>query len=248
MRSVKSPFSFSWRSHIMIRQLRLLAKADSVSRRVYMPYALRKWIGGKGGSTAESFEGRSIVERGTPPTPADPFPSNRVVTKYPDGSVFADSPHPNQTVLSEYAQAITAAPAEAGLRIHYGLALHRADQNEAAVEQIQEALRLDPQSGFAHRVYGCVLEAQGQYTQAAGEYRQDLTLSLPDAHVGNTQNEAQLRWSLARALRLAGRQPEARIELAQAIALQRRLVSERRGSPEFLERLEADSQMNASLT
>jgi len=229
--------SLKWRTRRLNQEMRFLAKADPLSRKVYLPSMLRFWAAR---TTPGRTDEQCTVEYGTLPTPADPTPSNRTVTRYPDGSSFTDTPPPTPTVLTEYGQAIAAAPEDAGLRIHYSLALQRVEDLSAANEQIQEALRLAPDSAFAHRTFACLLQAQGEHAAAVEELRRTLHLDLQKEHIRGLQGEAQLRWHLVTALQKAGQPQEALTELDHALTLLRRLVSERRGSAEFLARLEAE--------
>jgi tetratricopeptide (TPR) repeat protein len=237
MRSTNLLSSLGWRTRRLIQQMRYLAQADPLSRKIYFPSMLRFWASRPmPGITDERY----TVEYGTPPTPADPTPSNRTITRYPDGSCFTDTPPPTPTILAEYVQAIAAAPEDAGLRTHYSFALQRVNELAAASEQIREALRLAPDSAYAHRTFACLLQAQGEHAAAVEEFQLYLHLSLQKEEIRGFQGEVQLRWYLVTALQKAGRLQEAQTELDHALVLLRRLVSEKRGSPDFLARLEAE--------
>jgi tetratricopeptide (TPR) repeat protein len=185
--------------------------------------------------------GRPIkVDQGTLPSPADPYPSNQTRKTYRDGTVVIHTPRPTAAVLAEYTEAVEAAPEDAGLRLHYGLALKHADRADEALAQVREAKRLAPEWDFPHSILAALLLEAGEVQAAIAEEREALRLVLRVREQGQEpgQGETLARWGLAKALLQSGESDQARAELEQAVHLQRELLSQGRASQQLLRQLE----------
>lgn len=186
----------------------------------------------------EESEGQPEVREGTPPTPDNPYPSNQVVTEYPDGSVRIETPPPTVQVLDEYEEAIANWPDDAGLRLHYSRTLQQANLPVQARKQAEEAIRLRPDWAFPHNQLAALLSEFGLHDAALCEYRAALQLLLAEPGAQGEQGEAISRWCIAGQLQALGRVDEAREELEQAVAIMYGLVATQQRGEQLLEQLE----------
>jgi tetratricopeptide (TPR) repeat protein len=186
----------------------------------------------------EELKGRPKVKRGSPPTPANPYPSNQIVKEYANGISVISTPRPNKKVLAEYEQALTNTPDDAGLHLHYGIALKYASRRKEAQEQMEVAIGLRPEWDFPHSQLAGLLEEAGDYQAALSEMQIALELHLQSEGQQTEQGEAILRWGLAQALQKVGRVTEAHEQVQQAVTLQQSVVNQHRGSLQLLQQIE----------
>ena len=184
-------------------------------------------------------KGTPMIRQGTAPTPENPYPSNQIVKEYPNGMIVMTVGRPTEKVLTEYQQAIADAPDDAGLHVHYGLALKGANRRQEAIEQMETAIRLRPDWYFPHTLLAGLLDEAGDYVAALSEKQTALDLALHSKEASDAQSETVLRWGLAESLRKVGRVEEARAQLEQAMTSQRSLVDMHRGSSQLLGQIEA---------
>jgi len=169
---------------------------------------------------------------GAPPTPENPYPSNQITEEHSDGTSVTLMPTATEEVIREYEQAIRDYPEDAGLRLHFAIALQSIGDLPSAIVQATEAIRLRPDWEFAHSILGFALHDTGDLPRAVSHLREALRLSNPD------QGETTIRWGLSKALRDAGEITNARSEIESAVDLQRNLVSAESGSPQLLRKIE----------
>jgi Tfp pilus assembly protein PilF len=75
------------------------------------------------------------------------------------------------TALSEFEVAVQVAPAEAPLRVAYGLLLAQAGHRDDAVVHLRRAAELEPYYATPHYLLGYVAELQGNREDALAGYR-----------------------------------------------------------------------------
>jgi len=73
--------------------------------------------------------------------------------------------------LSEFDLAVEVAPADAPLRVAYGLLLAKTSRRDEAVVQLRRAAELEPFYAMPHYVLGYVGELQGNRDEALAGYR-----------------------------------------------------------------------------
>ena len=176
---------------------------------------------------------------GTPPTPGDPNPSNQVIEKRSDRGTVIRTPRPTEQVIREYHQATSDHPDDAGLRLHFAIALNRNNNLPAAIAEAKEAVRLRPDWELAHSTLGFALRESGDLDGALMHLREALRL-MSASDKEPDQGDAILRWGLAGTLRDAGEVAEARKEMEGAVQLQKELLLKKAGSHQLLRQLEEE--------
>jgi tetratricopeptide (TPR) repeat protein len=162
-----------------------------------------------------------------------------MVIELSDGTCRIETGFPTPLVLAEYAAAVVEQPEDARLHLHYGIALQGAGRLAEALVQLREAARLEPSSPFARSMLAGALQSAGRVKDAVSEYREALRLFHLRSDGSPDQQEAILRWGLAKALRLDDNAQEAIAELELAITIQRSAIAVNAGSPRLLRQLEA---------
>lgn len=188
---------------------------------------------------------RRRVERGTLPTPEDPYPSNQTVEWFADGTCMITQPEPTPRVLREYRNAIEEHPESPELHMHYGIALLASRDYDQAMREFQRAIEIDPESDFAHGQLAHLYEKTGDIENEIKEHREALRLMLIAKGEAVDQGEAIYRWCLAGALRRSGQAAEARDELNKAVAVEREAVKQGVGSEQLLGQLEEEQRKYA---
>lgn len=186
----------------------------------------------------------------------------RTVTSYEIDGVRALDARRWDEAAAHFRKGIAIAPADASLRLNLGTALALAGNERAALEQLEEAIRLSPGYARAHYVSGILLESSGKDREALDRFsaavRFDPTLlaarlSLADALRRTGRVDASLshyqeivridpaasqaRFGHAMALVRLGRHQEARAALADAMTAH----PDQPGFPHALARLLAAS-------
>jgi tetratricopeptide (TPR) repeat protein len=103
--------------------------------------------------------------------------------------------HSNDEAEYHFERAITIDPAYAEAHHGYGLVLILSRKYPQALNQLQEAIRLDPRNASALSDLGDLLAAQGRTADAADAYRRVLSLT----------NDPSIAGPAADALRQLGR-------------------------------------------
>jgi tetratricopeptide (TPR) repeat protein len=128
------------------------------------------------------------------------------------------------------------------MRLSLGMALNKAGEARGAVAELEEAVRLDPQSAQAHYTMGTLLERGGRDREAIDRYTAAVT------HDSNSR-EAHLR--LADALRRTGRVDASLSSYRRVIELEPNGVAARFGEAMALVRLgrhpEARQRLNVAM-
>ena len=108
-----------------------------------------------------------------------------------------------------------------------GLALEKKGQNEEAICQYQEAIRLTPSFAEAHNNLGIALEERGQIDEAMSQFQEAIRLKPDNAEVHNNlgaifYQKGQLDEAISQyqeALRLAPKNPDAHNNLGNAFGM-----------------------------
>jgi len=139
-------------------------------------------------------EERRIINTiaGTPPSPEDPYPSNLIIVEYSDDTSMITTGPLTPEVLAEYVAALAEHPEDAGLHLHYGIALQGAQQPAEALTHFQEAVRLDPTSQFALSMLASGLRDAGRVDEALHHGREALRSFLLKSAGSPDQQEAIL--------------------------------------------------------
>ena len=87
-------------------------------------------------------------------------------------------------------RALSIRPRNAAIRVHQGIALHRLDRYEAAIECYDEAIRLSPHDANAHEHRGHAQSALRQWAAAAASYDRALSLSPDRSEAWNSRGTA----------------------------------------------------------
>ena len=120
-----------------------------------------------------------------------------------------------QEALTEFEQAVAAAPTSAPARVSLAAALAATGRTPEAVAQLREALRLEPDDSTAHLDLGSLLLATGEPREAVVHLRRASELSPADG-------EAKLE--LALALAAAGNREDAMAELRALVGSEPRSI------------------------
>src|SRR5437016_380825 len=118
--------------------------------------------------------GKLKIERGTPPTSANPNPSNQITKRYVDGTCDITTPPPTSKVISEYDKAIANASDDAGLRMHFAFSLCLGGNWTEAMQQARAAARLRPEWDWPHSFMANHLRETGNVDEAVFENREAL--------------------------------------------------------------------------
>lgn len=175
---------------------------------------------------------------GTPPSPEDTYPSNVTTVHGSNYSRTFTNPLSSEAILDEYRAALAQHPHDAGLRLHFGIALQQSGDLDTAVREARRAVQLRPGWGFARSTLASLLAESGDAPAAETEYREALRLDAAEKGAELNQAEATLRWGLARVQQGQGQLAAGRAELERAVEIQRALVDARSGSPSLLVQLE----------
>ena len=184
--------------------------------------------------------GEPVIRSGTPPAPDDPYPSSQIIEEYPDGSVVVTSGPVTEKEIREYEDAIARFPGSAALRVHYARVLSGIGRPDDALQQVREAVRLDPGNWFGRSTLASLLQEAGDIAGALEEKRATLRLVTGDPAKADSQAHSVGRWGLAQLLLQAGCAEEARNEMQHAIELQQDLVRRQSGSPHLLAQLKRE--------
>jgi tetratricopeptide (TPR) repeat protein len=117
----------------------------------------------------------------------------------------------NEESLRLFEHCLALAPGFREARHHYALVLHRDQQSEAALAQLEILLAADPQNPGYRTLQAAILCRLGEYTRGIGIYDQILRTFPQNARVWMSQGHA---------LKTAGRQPESVEAYRRSIALE----------------------------
>jgi len=117
----------------------------------------------------------------------------------------------NEEALELFERCLELAPGFREARHHYALVLHRDQQSEAALAQLEILLADDPHQPGYRTLQAAILCRLGEYARGIAIY-EDVLRAFPD--------NARVRMSLGHALKTAGRQPDAIDAYRNSIALE----------------------------
>lgn len=123
------------------------------------------------------------------------------------GKAFYENPTTQREAVAEFRQALDLAPDSARERVNYGLALLRAGETEAGVNQLRQAQKQDPAIPHTWFNLGIVAKRNGDYATGSEQMAHMVQL---------VPGDAKAHYNLGSLYKLEGKLPEALNEFQQA--------------------------------